>query len=79
MALLARVGTPGVGTVLSPIPCLLQRAPSFRLSHREGQNLEMRLGTELYPHHFLLIPQARSGGCALQVSLTAQATPIQPP
>lgn len=42
-----------VGTALSPIPVSPQRAPSFRLSHREGEKLQLSLGAELFLHHFL--------------------------
>lgn len=52
-----------VGTAPSPIPVSLQRAPSFRLSHREGEKLQLSLGAELFPHHFLRRgPGPRGGG-----------------
>lgn len=53
-----------VGTALSPIPVSLQRAPSFRLSHREGEKLQLSLGAELFPHHFLRRGPGPRGGRA---------------
>lgn len=65
-----RWGLPRVRTVLSPIPVLTQKAPSFRLSHREGESVEMGLGAELFPSHFLLRVHTLGWGVGpLQVAL----------